>query len=123
MKTLLVFAFIGSLVPLARAETLAERAASLVARADSAGIRGELEKKKRKSSSAIRNGFVTLAKSLPNRGSQNPSYAFAPAGERLPSTRTANLLFRSPQFTGISSVFILKKTLEIFRSMKPDGKQ
>ena len=47
MKTLLVFALIGSLVPLAKAETLAERAASLVARADSAGIRGELEKKEK----------------------------------------------------------------------------
>jgi uncharacterized protein YceK len=68
MKTLLVFAFIGSLVPLARAETLAERAASLVARADSAGIRGELEKKEKGWMMSILNlpvYFLLLPKLLP----------------------------------------------------------
>ena len=67
MKTLLVFAFIGSLVPLARAETLAERAASLVARADSAGIRGESEKKEKeivvRDSKWIRDVSEVIAKS------------------------------------------------------------
>lgn len=47
MRTLLVFAIVSVLGPLANAETLAERAASLVASADSAGIRGEMDKKEK----------------------------------------------------------------------------
>jgi hypothetical protein len=67
MKTLLVFVAISVLAPLAKAETLAERAASLVARADSAGIRGESEKKEKeivvRDSKWIRDVSEVIAKS------------------------------------------------------------
>ncbi|MGC4074775.1 MAG: hypothetical protein QM760_20185 [Nibricoccus sp.] len=47
MKTLLVVAVVLALGVLAKAETLAERAANLIASADSAGIRGEMDKKEK----------------------------------------------------------------------------